>query len=46
MNLVWSTGAGVDADKVELAGNEEEHTVHRGKAIVAAGFALSRLEQA
>jgi hypothetical protein len=36
----------VDAGEVELAGNEEEHGAHCGKAGVAAGFALGRLQKA
>jgi len=35
----------VDAGEVELAGNQEQHGAHRGKAGVAAGFAFGRLEE-
>ena len=37
---------GVDTGEVELAGNEEQHGAHCGKAGVAAGFAFGRLEEA
>src|SRR5262250_1713924 len=49
LNLVWVgelDGVGVDTGEVELAGNEEQHGAHCGKAGVAAGFAFGRLEEA
>jgi hypothetical protein len=36
----------IDAVEVELAGNQEEHGSHGGKAGVAAGFAFGGLEEA
>ena len=36
----------VDGGEVELAGNEEQHGAHGGKAGVAAGFAFGGLEEA
>ena len=36
----------VEPGEVELAGNEEEHGAHGGKAGVAAGFAFGGLEEA
>ena len=49
LNFVWVYGSGgvrVNAGEVELAGNEEQHGAHGGKAGVAAGFAFGRLEEA
>ena len=46
LNFVWVGGVRIDAGEVELAGNQEEHGAHGGKARVAAGFAFGRLEEA
>jgi hypothetical protein len=48
LNLVWirRRGVRVDGGEVELAGDEEEHGAHGGKASVAAGFAFGGLEEA